>query len=975
MRKQYVRLLVAIIVLQIVSLTGCFSEKPDEKLLKLTLERELSRVWKQPVKLQKLTTDWIMATESRGETQAAFSFAFSDGIYEPMSEEDFFITAIPADKMEKIENRRGNLSEYGISGMDLLTPSLIKKFEETVFLKELASPSTTFDGTFEVSATKGTQGWTFTFRQPNFSVPLEMLEGRKAQPGEIIANSPESKAFVAEVLKEINAALAQGEKKAEEIKKERQARYETDKKTLLSLIAPKQHLMLLHEVDTLREPKAFIQIESVETASGIVAGSIIMAEQPEETKDLMSSMVLSPERAVSFGFTDGQDRLQFTVENDTLVMSKNENKRLIIVAQSKEAQIKELERALAKAKATKAEREAKEREKQATLKKIESALSAGSGFEGSWKVDDEAGLLGLAIETVNSDGSGFAGYLFDPNDRDKRKPFSGVIKKDYPTFSVTITTEQGKGLRTHYNAPVTQRMWLDNSRSMNASFTADEKYLTGTFARKSGSIKLAVIENFGDIIAKDLAEEETRQQAIRSAAQQGAAWLGKYAYHNAVGEFGLYFTSFKDGVVSAEVFALSNPKATKRFSGLVNLAKEAEVAIVLNSERDSGLEYKNYHNAFEQAWLRQNSNYTMNLSLNEGKLEGKTTSGYGVTLTPMKDYDQRVADWTKQETQKEMLFATAIQAGNSYLGTWRDQSEGGEISLKVIETSPTGINFKAQLCDPAHPADVWHYIGSVVYDKKDQRMVTLTPVAQKEWKDYPRKTTRARFNRHNGSHEIFSLYIDGNALSGKWYSAAVKLVKTGTPLADMVKAKLPQEAKTQPRQSPPSAEGAKATLAQGTSDGKQPSPSQKELAKTIASEQKKPEQKSSGTRAVTLPKLTPLPTDGKKDRLHATLVGVEGDAVTIALQVLGIGKNVNSVRIDNIGGLSSLWQTGNEKALPLTVTTDTGAPFTSVTAPATGEQILVIQLKDNGAFSTQKTQLRFTVFFNDGSRAMGLLKP
>ena len=370
----------------------------------------------------------------------------------------------------------------------------------------------------------------------------------------------------------------------------------------------------------------------------------------------------------------------------------------------------------------------------------------------------------------------------------------------------------------------------------------------------------------------------------------------------------------------------------------------------------------------------------MNLSLKDGKLVGGTTSGYGITLTPMKDYEQRVAHWTTQETQKEMLFTTAIQAGNSYLGTWRDQSEGGEISLKITETSATGVNFKAQLCDPAHPADVWHYIGSVVYDKKDQRMVTLAPVAQKEWKDYPRKTTRARFNRHNSSHEIFSLYIDGNALSGKWYSAAVKLAKTGTSLADMVKATLPKEAKTQPSQSTPSAAETKAVSAQDTSDGKQASPATKELTKTIVPDQKIADQKASegknsGSSAVTLPKLTPLPTDGKKDRLHATLVSVEGDAVTIALQVLGIGKSVKSVRIDNIGGLSSLWQTGNEKALPLTVTTDAGAPFTSVTAPATGERILVVQLQDNGAFSTQKTQLRFTVFFNDGSRAMGLLKP
>ena len=100
-----------------------------------------------------------------------------------------------------------------------------------------------------------------------------------------------------------------------------------------------------------------------------------------------------------------------------------------------------------------------------------------------------------------------------------------------------------------------------------------------------------------------------------------------------------------------------------------------------------------------------------------------------------------------------------------------------------------------------------------------------------------------------------------------------------------------------------------------------------------------------------------------------------GNTVTIALQVLGIGKSVKSVRIDNIGGLSSLWQTDNKKPMPLTVTTNTGAPFTSVTVPATSEQILVVQLKDNGAFSTQKTRLRLTVFFNDSSRAMVLLKP
>ena len=974
MRKQYVRLLVAIIVLQIVSLTGCLADKPDEKLLKLTLERELSRVWKHPVKLQKLTTDWIMATESRGETQAVFSFAFADGIYEPMSEEAFFTHAIPAEQMEKIEKHRDRLEEYGISGTDLLTPSLIQKLEETVFLKELSSPTTAYEGTFEVSAVKNTDGWTFNFRQPNFSVPLEIIGGRKAQPGEIIANSPEARSFVAEVLKEIDKALVQGEKKAEEIKKERQVRYETDKKTILSLIQANAHLMVLHEAEALRVPVAFLQIENVETTSGIVSGTLIEVAQPEETKELMASLGISPDQAVYFGYSSGEYRFRFTPDNDILSTPPREDGRFIIVGQDEAAQQKELERAKTIAKAAKAEEEKKQQAQQAVIDNITALLSAGSGFEGSWKIGDEAGLIGLAIESVNTDGSGCTGYLFDTGDRDKRKPFSGVIKKDYPTFSLTITTERGKGLKSHYNSPTLHRLWLEQSQSMSIVFAADEKHLSGTFGREPGSIQLTIMENFADIIAKDLAEEETRQQALRAATQEGAAWLGKYAYNNEVGEFGLYFTNYKDGIASAEVFALNNPKATKKFTGLVNLGKNAESPIVLKSERDSGLEYKNYHNAFEQAWLRQNSNYTMNLTLNEGKLEGKTTSGYTVSLSPMADYEERLTQWTQEEARKELLFTMAIQAGNSYLGAWRDESGGGEISLKITETSPTGINFKAQLYDPAHPADVWHYTGSVVYDKKDQRMVTLAPVAQKEWKDYPRQTTRARFNRHNGSHEIFSLYIDGNALSGKWYSAAVRLVKTGTPLADMV-TKLPKEAKPQPSQSIPPAEGAKTVSAQGASGETQVSPSQKELTKTIAPEEKGSDPKDSGSGTVALPKLTPLPTDGKKDSLHATLVRVEGDTVTIALQVLGIGKSVKSVRIDNIGGLSSLWQTDNKKSLPLTVTTDTGAPFTSVTVPATSEQILVVQLKDNGAFSTQKTQLRFTVFFNDGSRAMGLLKP
>ena len=119
----------------------------------------------------------------------------------------------------------------------------------------------------------------------------------------------------------------------------------------------------------------------------------------------------------------------------------------------------------------------------------------------------------------------------------------------------------------------------------------------------------------------------------------------------------------------------------------------------------------------------------------------------------------------------------------------------------------------------------------------------------------------------------------------------------------------------------------------------------------------------------------PLPAAGGKPAIAAHRVSFESGTVQLALQVLAPGKTIEAVRIDNMGGISSFWRSdGREGAAPLSVSQG-GAPLSlgsmpMIFNPGNTEALLLLSLRDNGAFAGKATDFRVTVFFTGGDRAM-----
>ena len=129
------------------------------------------------------------------------------------------------------------------------------------------------------------------------------------------------------------------------------------------------------------------------------------------------------------------------------------------------------------------------------------------------------------------------------------------------------------------------------------------------------------------------------------------------------------------------------------------------------------------------------------------------------------------------------------------------------------------------------------------------------------------------------------------------------------------------------------------------------------------------------------PSYPPL-TTANNGRPKAAVHGVSfvDGTMALALQVLAPGKSIEAVRIDNVGGMSSLWRSdGKDNAAPLAVSQggkilSSGSQAMNF-ATGSAEVLLALSLKDNGAFAGKATEFRVTVFFADGMRALCSLEP
>lgn len=120
---------------------------------------------------------------------------------------------------------------------------------------------------------------------------------------------------------------------------------------------------------------------------------------------------------------------------------------------------------------------------------------------------------------------------------------------------------------------------------------------------------------------------------------------------------------------------------------------------------------------------------------------------------------------------------------------------------------------------------------------------------------------------------------------------------------------------------------------------------------------------------------SPLTAIGGKPIIVAHIVRLESGTVELALQVLASGKTIKAVRIDNLGGVSSLWRSDaeDESATPISVkqggTSLSSGMESMAFAPGDEEILLSLTFKDNGSFSDKNTDFRVTLFFSDSDRA------
>jgi serine/threonine protein kinase len=111
-----------------------------------------------------------------------------------------------------------------------------------------------------------------------------------------------------------------------------------------------------------------------------------------------------------------------------------------------------------------------------------------------------------------------------------------------------------------------------------------------------------------------------------------------------------------------------------------------------------------------------------------------------------------------------------------------------------------------------------------------------------------------------------------------------------------------------------------------------------------------------------------------KPEVAAHFVRLESGRVELALRVLAPGRTIEAVRIDNLGGKSSLWRSDSKDgAQPISVSLggvphSSGAQTMNLRMGKEKEQ-LSLSLRDNGAFAGKKTDFRAIVFFADGEQA------
>lgn len=919
------------ILAPILILSACIPNQPDDKLLKIRLEKELNQPFQ--FEITSLSVDWARAGEKRLEGSFDIILKTASPIY------------IKADLKQALEVAGLKSSEIGVLNHALAAAKKLPEPLQSQILEQAPSnrvdapqyvqavmrAGTELSGSGHVTAVMDADGWRFDFApgwRSNLFPEIKKLDSPyfELRSGLMDIEAQETKAYLTAGVEETAQYAKVVESATAQVAKEAEQRRQASRAKMLKLVHPGALFSVTrHSVDRVKEI-GFLSVDAV-GGSERITGNLLDPQDPDKKEAFTAYTEFDADFNAVLRLTAENKTIDFHMRDDGFVEKQPQNGvylALTAVSQAEVEKVLELGRQRLQA-------ENKKREDYQIL--LTQTIAAGRGFQGSLTGSSgQNGAIGLAIEMVVNNGLSCTGYLFDPSDRSLKKPFQGSLNKAYAANNaLTIALKKGTGLKDdsrRYND--FQRNWLSERATHSITLKLNGRSLEGT-TNNNIKVALAPIDNFPELLAQDRADEQKRQDRIKNAVASGQAWSGTFNCNSngSVGEVGLFFDTFTGSSCKGYVFDPNDPSKRKNFNGSISLDKSIPWAIQLNVPRGSGLKQYDGIPEFQKNWLRSDGDYKLFINAFENVLRGESSSRCAIKLKPIADYKAVLKQFDTAAKEKLAQAEAAIEPLTIYSGIWKASDAQGEIMLKI--NSRSMVTFTASAYDPKAPTLVWNFSGSIISKPNGDVSLRLVPIRNESRLPTLRQPSTAWMLKEWGRYEghAWDLNVTEGGLEGEWAKRfPITLNKVYSPLNDK--------------------SGAEKKTAAPKGD---------------QAENKYP----------------PLKTDDKGAPIAAAhLIDLDGQKVRLALQVLAPDKTVARLRIDNIGGAPALWQSnsGDKQALIKILDGDSElvAEAGAINLKLSNkEKLLELRLTDNGSFKVKKSDYRITIFFDDGQRAQCIL--
>ena len=955
--------LLAVLCVFSAALCACSGNEPDRAIVRAHVERHAKLPFSFAV--AGLDVDWVMSGEAKG--QGRFKAALK-------TEEELFART----------DIKAALAAAGLEGPDMavlrhalrqagalpepMRSSLLEKAprelpERRRFVSRIMKKGDEIRISGWVSVEKRAGNWEITEFEWKTEERLLDIIPESGRDAALIVGAKETEQYIRAADAAVADYAARVEKALAELASRQEQERKAEREKALALFKPGTMFTGTRESGGVTAKAGYWIMDAFEEASGSFSGRFFPEEAPDDAMDMHGVIPPATREVMSVSMSMGGGSAALTPKDGVLagtVTAKGASSGLTLVAVSAEV----FEKELAAARKRQADKREKAEVHGAALK---AALAPGSGFQGTWTAS-RTGALGMAVTALSPDGLSCEGFLFDPVDRGMRKPFTAVVNyAPDADNALYVTVARGEGLPYSGELTDTQNTWLRDSGNYTMTLAFRDGGLRGTASSRE-QVALEPVAGFADLLAADATAEEARRQALARAVSKGSAWQGTFFCPSGktAGEVGLLFTESSGTLFSGEMYDPAGLNVRKAFTGSYTTDKQAKTPITIHMQRTSGPETYNGMPEFQRRWLRTGMDYSIALTATPDRMWGATETRCDLTLAPAPDFAERERAFGEAGKQRERAVFEAIAPGGEYRGAWTGKDGSGELALRVETRGESGMVFTARLYDPAEPGVFWPYAGAVIRDEKGDLLYKLTPTATERRKgksDQVRGSTQSILNDRRASYNEIFLRLSGKAFEGSIdNNTTVSLLRVGD-LAKKEEGALPGTG----------ASGAASGPIAGT-DGAPVAPRQ-------GMEAEQAEAAGTGLPATAVAEVQhpPLaaPANGKPV-MAAHIAGQENGLVRLHIRVLAPGMALASVRIDNIGGQSSLWRSDGKGDESLDVIRN-GVPVSGSgagldIAASDKEHALDVVLKDNGAFAGKATDFRVTVFFAGGGRAMYWLK-